>query len=117
MTNQLRKFGYEAAVVYAGNTPADGTRQDVMPQNERQRKAAELNPAKQRDLMLGTIPVISQRMLAAAAGVGFFGMEHRKNRLRSRPMSEYGCYVNPAVRSGHILYRSPGTSITRSRFP
>jgi len=74
MTNQLRKFGYEAEVVYAGNTPADGTRVDVMPQNERQREAAELNPAKPSDIMMGSIPVISQRMLAAAAGVGFFGM-------------------------------------------
>jgi len=74
MTNQLRKFGYGAEVVYAGNTPADGTRTDVMPQNERQQKAAELNPAKPTDIMLGSIPVISQRMLAAAAGVGFFGM-------------------------------------------
>ena len=74
MTNQLRKFGYEAEVVFAGNTPADGTRADVMPQNERQRKAAELNPAKSSDLMLGSIPLISQRMLAAASGVGFFGM-------------------------------------------
>ena len=44
MTNQLRKFGYEAEVVYAGNTPGDGTREDVMPQNERQRKAAEQTP-------------------------------------------------------------------------
>jgi epoxyqueuosine reductase QueG len=74
MTNQLRKFGYEAEVVFAGNTPADGTRADVMPRNERQRKAAELNPAKPSDLMLGSIPLISQRMLAAASGVGFFGM-------------------------------------------
>ncbi|NRA00473.1 MAG: hypothetical protein HRU01_28640 [Myxococcales bacterium] len=74
MTNQLRKFGYEAEVVFAGNTPADGTRADVMPQNERQRKAAELNPAKASDIMLGSIPLISQRMLAAASGVGFFGM-------------------------------------------
>jgi epoxyqueuosine reductase QueG len=74
LTNQLRKFGYEAEVVYAGNTPGDGTRVDVMPQNERQRKAAERNPAKPSDVMMGTIPVISQRMLAAAAGVGFFGM-------------------------------------------
>jgi epoxyqueuosine reductase QueG len=74
MVNQLRKFGHEAEVVFAGNTPADGTRQDVMPQNERQRKAAELNPAKASDVMLGSIPLISQRMLAAASGVGFFGM-------------------------------------------
>ena len=74
MTNHLNKFGYEAQVVFAGNTPADGTRADVMPRNERQRKAAELNPAKSSDLMLGSIPLISQRMLAAAAGVGFFGM-------------------------------------------
>jgi epoxyqueuosine reductase QueG len=73
-TNQLRKFGFEAEVVYAGNTPADGTQVDVMPQNERQERAAELNPAKPTDIMLGSIPVISQRMLAAAAGVGFFGM-------------------------------------------
>ena len=43
--NQLRKFGYEAEVVFAGNTPADGTPVDVMPSNERQRKGAELNPA------------------------------------------------------------------------
>jgi epoxyqueuosine reductase QueG len=74
MTNQLRKFGYQAEVVYAGNTPADGTRVDVMPQNETQRKAAELHPAKQSDILMGSIPVLSQRMLAAAAGVGFFGM-------------------------------------------
>jgi epoxyqueuosine reductase len=74
MTNQLRKFGFEAEVVFAGNTPADGTRTDVMPQNERQRRAADLNPAKQVDLMVGTLPLISQRMLAAASGVGFFGM-------------------------------------------
>ena len=74
MSNQLCKFGYEAAVVYAGNTPADGTRDDVMPRNERQREAAERNPAKPSDLMLGSIPLISQRMLAAASGVGFFGM-------------------------------------------
>ena len=52
-TNQLRKFGYEASVVYAGNTPADGTRDDVMPRNERQRKAAERHPAKESDLMMG----------------------------------------------------------------
>ena len=38
MTNQLRKFGYSASVVYAGNTPADGERRDVMPQNDRQRE-------------------------------------------------------------------------------
>lgn len=74
MTNQLRKFGYGAEVVFAGNTPADGTRTDVMPQNELQRKAAELNPAKATDVMIGTLPLISQRMLAAASGVGFFGM-------------------------------------------
>ena len=74
LSNQLRKFGHEASVVYAGNTPADGTRADVMPQNERQRRAAESNPAKASDVMMGSIPVISQRMLAAAAGVGFFGM-------------------------------------------
>ena len=74
MTHQLRKFGNEAAVVYAGNTPADGTRIDVMPQNEWQQRAAEKHPAKDSDIMMGTIPVISQRMLAAAAGVGFFGM-------------------------------------------
>ena len=61
-------------VVFAGNTPADGTRTDVMPQNELQRKAAELNPAKATDVMIGTLPLISQRMLAAASGVGFFGM-------------------------------------------
>ena len=72
--NQLRKFGYEAEVVYAGNTPADGTRADVMPRNERQRKAAAQNPAKSSDIMMGSIPLISQRMLAAASGVGFFGM-------------------------------------------
>jgi epoxyqueuosine reductase QueG len=74
MTNQLRKFGYEGAVVYAGNTPANGTLVDVMPSNERQRKGAELNPAKASDMLMGSIPLISQRMLAAAAGVGFFGM-------------------------------------------
>ena len=74
MTNQLRKFGYEAEIVFAGNTPADGTRVDVMPANDRQRRAAERHPAKQSDLMLGSIPVLSQRHLAAAAGVGFFGM-------------------------------------------
>jgi epoxyqueuosine reductase QueG len=73
-TNQLRKFGYEAEVVYAGNTPADGTPVDVMPSNERQRKAAELNPAGEAYVMMGILPVISQRMLAAASGVGFFGM-------------------------------------------
>ena len=73
-TNQLRKFGFEAEVVYAGNTPADGTRADVMPRNERQRKGAELHPAKPSDLMMGSIPLLSQRMLAAASGVGFFGM-------------------------------------------
>lgn len=74
MTNQLRKFGYEAEVVFAGNTPADGTRVDVMPRNERQEHAARLNPAKASDLMMGSVPLISQRMLAAASGVGFFGM-------------------------------------------
>ena len=74
MANQLRKFGHEASVVYAGNTPGDGTRDDVMPRNERQRKAADTHPAKESDLMVGSIPLISQRMLAAAAGVGFFGM-------------------------------------------
>jgi epoxyqueuosine reductase QueG len=73
-TNQLRKFGYEAEAVYAGNTPGDGTKADVMPTNDRQRKAAELNPAKASDVMIGSIPLISQRMLAAASGVGFFGM-------------------------------------------
>ena len=73
-TNQLRKFGFEAEVVYAGNTPADGTPVDVMPRNVRQEKAAQLNPAKPSDVMMGSIPLISQRMLAAAAGVGFFGM-------------------------------------------
>jgi hypothetical protein len=37
ISNQLRKFGFEASPVYAGNTPADGERRDVMPQNDRQR--------------------------------------------------------------------------------
>ena len=74
MTNHLRKFGYESAVVFAGNTPGDGTRDDVMPRNDRQRKAAERHPAKASDVMVGSIPLISQRMLAAASGVGFFGM-------------------------------------------
>jgi epoxyqueuosine reductase QueG len=73
-TNQLYKFGYEAEVVFAGNTPADGTPVDVMPSNERQRKGAELNPAGEAYVMMGILPVISQRMLAAASGVGFFGM-------------------------------------------
>ena len=52
MVNQLRKLGHEAEVVFAGNTPADGTRQDVMPQNERQPNAVELTPAKASDVML-----------------------------------------------------------------
>ena len=73
-SNQLRKFGYEAEVVYAGNTPADGTKKDVMPSNDRQREAAELNPASDPYVAMGILPVISQRMLAAASGVGFFGM-------------------------------------------
>ena len=74
VANHLRKWGHEASPVYAGNTPGDGTTREVMPQNEWQQKAAERHPAKPSDLMLGTIPVISQRHLAAAAGAGFFGM-------------------------------------------
>jgi len=74
LTNQLRKFGYESSVVYAGNTPADGEPREVMPRNDSQREAAERYPLKPSDALVGVVPLISQRFLAAAAGVGFFGM-------------------------------------------
>lgn len=74
IAHALQGFGYEAVPVFAGNTPSGGDHRDVSPQNEGQREAAERHPAKASDLMMGTVPVLSQRHLAAAAGVGFFGM-------------------------------------------
>ena len=74
LAHALRGFGFEAVPVYAGNTPSGGDHRDASPQNERQREAAKRHPAKPSDLMMGTVPILSQRHLAAAAGVGFFGM-------------------------------------------
>ena len=70
----LESLGHEARVVFAGNTPSGGDSRDVQPANDWQRAAAERHPAKPHDFMIGTIPVLSQRHLAAASGVGFFGM-------------------------------------------
>jgi ferredoxin len=74
LAHSLRGFGYQAVPVYAGNTPSGGDHRDVNPQNDYQREMAERYPAKPSDLMMGSVPVLSQRHLAAAAGVGFFGM-------------------------------------------
>jgi hypothetical protein len=35
LAHQLRGFGYEAQMVYAGNTPSGGDRRDVMPPEKR----------------------------------------------------------------------------------
>ncbi|MAV76340.1 MAG: hypothetical protein CL691_06945 [Cellvibrionales bacterium] len=83
----LRGQGYEAQVVNAGNTTSGGDGRDVTPQNDSQRAAAEKYPTTDIDMMIGTIPVLSQRFLAAAAGVGYFG------------------------RSGNILTSSHGASV------
>lgn len=69
----LRGQGYEAQVVSAGNTSSGGDGRDVSPQNNAQRTAAKKYPTTDVDMMMGTIPVLSQRFLAAAAGVGYFG--------------------------------------------
>lgn len=69
----LRGQGFDAEPVFAGNTPSGGDNRDVNPQNESQRKAAERYPTTDIDLMMGTIPILSQRFLAAACGIGFFG--------------------------------------------
>ena len=73
VAHSLRGQGFDAATVNAGNTPSGGDNRDVNPQNERQEKATERYPATDVDLFMGTIPVLSQRFLAAACGVGFFG--------------------------------------------
>ena len=72
--HQLRGQGFDAVQVYAGNTKSGGDHRDVTPQTDAQREAAERYPAKESDYMIGAIPLLSQRLLAAAAGVGFFGM-------------------------------------------
>ena len=87
MATELRALGYEAENVDPANTITDG-QSDVMPQNERQERAAEQNPATMADTMMGALPLISQRHLAAASGVGFFGM------------------------SGNILTESHGATVT-----
>jgi ferredoxin len=87
MAIQLRELGYEAENVNPANTIADG-QSDVMPQNEWQEKAAERNPATEADIAMRALPLISQRHLAAASGVGFFGM------------------------SGNILTESHGATVT-----
>ncbi len=74
LAHSLRGFGFEAVPVYAGNTPSGGDHRDVQPQNDEQREAARRHPARESDFPMGTVPVLSQRHLAAAAGVGFFGM-------------------------------------------
>ncbi len=74
LAHYLRGLGFEASPVHAGNTPSGGDGRDVSPQNDAQREAAERHPAKASDLLMGAIPILSQRHLAAAAGVGFFGM-------------------------------------------
>jgi epoxyqueuosine reductase len=68
-----RGQGFDAMPVHAGNTPSGGDNRDVSPQNEMQEKAAERYPTTDVDMFIGTIPVLSQRFLAAASGVGFFG--------------------------------------------
>lgn len=73
VAHSLKGQGFDAAAVSAGNTPSGGDGRDVNPQNEAQEKAAERYPTTDIDLMIGTIPVLSQRFLAAASGVGFFG--------------------------------------------
>ncbi len=70
---QLRGAGFDAVSVHAGNTASGGDTRDVNPQNETQEQAAERYPSTDVDMMIGTIPVLSQRYLAAACGVGFFG--------------------------------------------
>ena len=70
---QLRGAGFDAVPVHAGNTASGGDTRDLGPQNEAQREAAERYPATDLDKMVGTIPMLSQRFLAAACGVGFFG--------------------------------------------
>jgi len=74
VAHSLRGFGFEAVPVFAGNTPSGGDARDPSPQSDAQREAARRYPAKESDLAAGAIPVLSQRFLAAAAGVGFFGM-------------------------------------------
>ena len=74
VSEQLIHFGFEARVVNAGNTPSGGDSRDPSPQNDAQREAAERHPAKPSDVLMGSLPMLSQRHLAAAAGVGFFGM-------------------------------------------
>ncbi len=74
LAHSLHGFGFEAVLVHAGNTSGGDYHRDVSPQNEYQRKAAERYPAKESDFLMGSVPALSQRYLAAAAGVGFFGM-------------------------------------------
>ena len=70
---QLRGAGFDAVAVHAGNTASGGDSRDVSPQNKTQEEAAERYPSTDTDMMIGLIPVLSQRYLAAACGVGFFG--------------------------------------------
>ena len=70
----LRGQGFEAVPVHAGNTASGGDTRDVTPQNDEQREAAEKYPADPSEYAIGSVPVVSQRYLAAASGVGFFGM-------------------------------------------
>ena len=73
VAHMLQGQDFDAVPVYAGNTPSGGDNRDVTPQNQAQERSAELYPASDVDMMMGTIPVLSQRYLAAACGVGFFG--------------------------------------------
>ena len=74
VATQLQGWGHRAKVVSAGNTASGGDVRDPSPQGEAQLAAAERHPAKASDMMMGSVPMVSQRHLAAAAGVGFFGM-------------------------------------------
>ncbi len=87
MATELSALGYTSENVDPANTITDGA-EGVMPRNERQTKAAERHPASPSDLMMGALPLLSQRHLAAASGVGFFGM------------------------SGNILTESHGATVT-----
>ncbi len=69
----LRGQGFESAPVHAGNTTSGGDGRDMSPQNEAQREAAEKYPSHPSEELMGSIPILSQRFLAAASGVGFFG--------------------------------------------
>ena len=87
LAHSLRGFGFEAVPVYAGNTPSGGDHRDVQPQNDEQREAARRHPARESDFPMGTVPVLSQRHLAAARVSGSSACRATSSPNRTAPQS------------------------------